>query len=143
MLAMFRLALCRPRSHSLIQLTILSKRSISTTPLALKRVTRGNMDEIFGKLEEPLTNITEADDTTVTTKKKRKRTSKKAGQEQQSPATEITGTTMTKKKKEKNLEPKSESTGSVVLDTVRKYTEQHPDCVLLVQVGDFYEVRGK
>jgi hypothetical protein len=32
------------------------------------------------------------------------------------------------------------STGSVVLDTVREYTKKYPLCVLLVQVGDFYEV---
>lgn len=33
------------------------------------------------------------------------------------------------------------STGSVVLDTVREYTKKYPLCVLLVQVGDFYEVK--
>lgn len=33
------------------------------------------------------------------------------------------------------------STGSIVLDTVREYTKKYPLCVLLVQVGDFYEVR--
>jgi DNA mismatch repair protein MutS len=32
------------------------------------------------------------------------------------------------------------STGSVVLDAVREYTKKYPLCVLLVQVGDFYEV---
>ncbi|KAI8638624.1 DNA mismatch repair protein MutS [Parasitella parasitica] len=32
------------------------------------------------------------------------------------------------------------STGSVVLDTVRKYTKLYPHCVLLTQVGDFYEL---
>lgn len=32
------------------------------------------------------------------------------------------------------------STGSVVLDTVRKYTKLYPHCTLLTQVGDFYEV---
>lgn len=31
-------------------------------------------------------------------------------------------------------------TGSVVLDAVREYTEKYPTCVLLVQVGDFYEL---
>lgn len=35
------------------------------------------------------------------------------------------------------------STGSIVLDTVREYTKKYPLCVLLVQVGDFYEVRRK
>ncbi|KAG2222914.1 hypothetical protein INT45_013545 [Circinella minor] len=141
---MFRLALSRPGPRLLIQLTTSSKRTISTTPLALKRVTRGNIDEIFGKVEEPPTNVKEVDPTTITVKKKRKCASKKAEQEQQSLATEtgteITATTMMKKKKEKSLEPKLESTGSIVLDTVRKYTEQHPDCVLLVQVGEFYEL---
>lgn len=38
------------------------------------------------------------------------------------------------------LEPRLACTGSVVLDTVREYTRQYPDCVLLMQVGDFYEV---
>lgn len=32
-------------------------------------------------------------------------------------------------------------TGSVVLDTVREFTRKYPQCVLLVQVGDFYEVQ--
>ncbi|KAI7900807.1 DNA mismatch repair protein MutS [Cokeromyces recurvatus] len=32
------------------------------------------------------------------------------------------------------------STGSIVLDTVRAYTKKYPLCVLLVQVGDFYEL---
>ncbi|GAA5798889.1 hypothetical protein HPULCUR_004296 [Helicostylum pulchrum] len=32
------------------------------------------------------------------------------------------------------------STGSIVLDTVREYTKKYPLCVLLVQVGDFYEL---
>lgn len=31
-------------------------------------------------------------------------------------------------------------TGSVVLDAVREYTEKYPTCVLLMQVGDFYEL---
>ncbi|KAI8063435.1 DNA mismatch repair protein MutS [Gilbertella persicaria] len=31
-------------------------------------------------------------------------------------------------------------TGSIVLDTVREYTKAYPHCVLLVQVGDFYEL---
>ncbi|KAI8366846.1 DNA mismatch repair protein MutS [Blakeslea trispora] len=31
-------------------------------------------------------------------------------------------------------------TGSVVLDTVREFTRKYPQCVLLVQVGDFYEL---
>lgn len=35
------------------------------------------------------------------------------------------------------------STGSIVLDTVREYSKKYPLCVLLVQVGDFYEVKGK
>jgi DNA mismatch repair protein MutS len=38
------------------------------------------------------------------------------------------------------LEFKQKTSGSIVLDTVREYTKQHPQCVLLVQVGDFYEV---
>lgn len=38
------------------------------------------------------------------------------------------------------LEPRLACTGSVVLDAVREYTRQYPDCVLLMQVGDFYEV---
>lgn len=38
------------------------------------------------------------------------------------------------------LERKEVSTGSIVLDTVREYTRKYPQCVLLVQVGDFYEV---
>ncbi|KAI8084890.1 DNA mismatch repair protein MutS [Halteromyces radiatus] len=38
------------------------------------------------------------------------------------------------------LEPKQKTTGSVVLDTVREYTKKYPLCVLLVQVGDFYEL---
>jgi DNA mismatch repair protein MutS len=41
----------------------------------------------------------------------------------------------------KALEKKEISTGSVVLDTVREYSKKYPLCVLLVQVGDFYEVR--
>ncbi|CEP08338.1 hypothetical protein [Parasitella parasitica] len=32
------------------------------------------------------------------------------------------------------------STGSVVLDTVRKYTRLYPHCIVLTQVGDFYEL---
>ncbi|KAI7893163.1 DNA mismatch repair protein MutS [Mucor mucedo] len=40
----------------------------------------------------------------------------------------------------KPLEAKEISTGSVVLDTVREYTKKYPLCVLLVQVGDFYEL---
>lgn len=39
------------------------------------------------------------------------------------------------------LERKEVSTGSIVLDTVREYTKKYPQCVLLVQVGDFYEVK--
>lgn len=39
------------------------------------------------------------------------------------------------------LAHKELSTGSVVLDTVREYTKKYPLCVLLVQVGDFYEVK--
>ncbi|KAI8363969.1 DNA mismatch repair protein MutS [Choanephora cucurbitarum] len=31
-------------------------------------------------------------------------------------------------------------TGSIVLDTVREFTNKYPQCVLLVQVGDFYEL---
>ncbi|CAM0135534.1 unnamed protein product [Umbelopsis sp. WA50703] len=31
-------------------------------------------------------------------------------------------------------------TGSVVLDAVREFTEKYPTCVLLMQVGDFYEL---
>lgn len=38
------------------------------------------------------------------------------------------------------LEHKQKTSGSIVLDTVREYTKLHPQCVLLVQVGDFYEV---
>jgi DNA mismatch repair protein MutS len=38
------------------------------------------------------------------------------------------------------LPRKDLSTGSIVLDTVREYTKKYPLCVLLVQVGDFYEV---
>ncbi|KAI8365247.1 muts domain V-domain-containing protein [Radiomyces spectabilis] len=38
------------------------------------------------------------------------------------------------------LTPRHASTGSVVLDAVREYTRQYPLCVLLVQVGDFYEL---
>lgn len=41
----------------------------------------------------------------------------------------------------KPLPLKEISTGSVVLDTVREYTKKYPLCVLLVQVGDFYEVK--
>lgn len=41
----------------------------------------------------------------------------------------------------KPLAHKEISTGSVVLDTVREYTKKYPLCVLLVQVGDFYEVK--
>lgn len=40
----------------------------------------------------------------------------------------------------KSLDKKEISTGSIVLDTVREYTKKYPLCVLLVQVGDFYEV---
>ncbi|KAG1051475.1 hypothetical protein G6F43_006315 [Rhizopus delemar] len=40
----------------------------------------------------------------------------------------------------KALEKKEISTGSVVLDTVREYSKKYPLCVLLVQVGDFYEL---
>jgi hypothetical protein len=43
-------------------------------------------------------------------------------------------------KKERSLHLKQVSSGSVVIDTVREYTKQYPLCVLLVQVGDFYEV---
>lgn len=43
----------------------------------------------------------------------------------------------------KALEKKEISTGSVVLDTVREYSKKYPLCVLLVQVGDFYEVRAQ
>lgn len=39
------------------------------------------------------------------------------------------------------LTRKEISTGSIVLDTVREYTKKYPHCVLLVQVGDFYEVK--
>lgn len=38
------------------------------------------------------------------------------------------------------LERKEVSTGSIVLDAVREYTKKYPQCVLLVQVGDFYEL---
>ncbi|CEG65600.1 Putative DNA mismatch repair protein MutS [Rhizopus microsporus] len=40
----------------------------------------------------------------------------------------------------KSLDKKEISTGSIVLDTVREYTKKYPLCVLLVQVGDFYEL---
>ncbi|KAG1452780.1 hypothetical protein G6F56_007731 [Rhizopus delemar] len=38
------------------------------------------------------------------------------------------------------LEKKEISTGSIVLDAVREYSKKYPMCVLLVQVGDFYEL---
>ncbi|CAO3600384.1 unnamed protein product [Absidia cylindrospora] len=38
------------------------------------------------------------------------------------------------------LELKQKTSGSIVLDTVREYTKKLPLCVLLVQVGDFYEL---
>ncbi|KAI8343490.1 muts domain V-domain-containing protein [Chlamydoabsidia padenii] len=41
------------------------------------------------------------------------------------------------------LEPKQTTSGSVVLDTVRELTKKHSQCVLLVQVGDFYELYEK
>ncbi|KAI8973896.1 DNA mismatch repair protein MutS [Pilobolus umbonatus] len=40
----------------------------------------------------------------------------------------------------KALEERLAPTGSVVFDTVKKYTQKYPLCVLLVQVGDFYEL---
>lgn len=45
-----------------------------------------------------------------------------------------------KKATEPVLEHVQVSSGSIVLDTVREYTKKYPLCVLLVQVGDFYEV---
>ncbi|KAI7871067.1 DNA mismatch repair protein MutS [Spinellus fusiger] len=38
------------------------------------------------------------------------------------------------------LEPKMTASGSMVLDTVREQTKLYPHCVLLIQVGDFYEL---
>ncbi|KAI9007022.1 DNA mismatch repair protein MutS [Phycomyces nitens] len=38
------------------------------------------------------------------------------------------------------LELRQVATGSIVLDTVREYTKKYPLCVLLIQVGDFYEL---
>lgn len=40
-----------------------------------------------------------------------------------------------------SLSPFERPTRSIVLDTVRSYAAKYPNCVLLTQVGDFYEVR--
>ncbi|KAI9478582.1 MAG: DNA mismatch repair protein MutS [Benjaminiella poitrasii] len=47
---------------------------------------------------------------------------------------------ITKPAEKTDLDHVEISTGSIVLDTVREYTKKHPLCVLLVQVGDFYEL---
>ncbi|KAI9278823.1 DNA mismatch repair protein MutS [Phascolomyces articulosus] len=128
---MFRLVSYR-RRFLFIPWTTLSKRTISVTPCVSKRVTRGNMDDVFGKAEP----ITAPILTTTATKTNHADASKKTPRKKSSQKNE----NESKVENKVNLEPKSESTGSVVLDTVRKYTEKHPDCVLLVQVGDFYEL---
>ncbi|KAI9499413.1 muts domain V-domain-containing protein [Zychaea mexicana] len=114
--AMLRVALRRP---TLIRAAALSKRSISNTPFLSKRVTRGSLDDVFKEVEPAPATVTE------------KQTAPRKKQQQKRKQVEAN---------DGNLEPKPDSTGSIVLDTVRKYTKKHPDCVLLVQVGDFYEL---
>lgn len=93
-----------------------------STAYTAKRVTRGLFDEIFGDdLEKPdsaaLNDLVE----------------------DLAPPGDP-NTAHKAKGKKKALEPKEETSGSVVLDAVRDYTKRHPTCVLLMQVGDFFEV---
>ncbi|KAI9320797.1 DNA mismatch repair protein MutS [Dichotomocladium elegans] len=46
----------------------------------------------------------------------------------------------TRTPKKRPLEPRLPYSGSVVLDAVREFTLKYPSCVVLVQVGDFYEL---
>ncbi|KAI8149116.1 DNA mismatch repair protein MutS [Fennellomyces sp. T-0311] len=101
-----------PRPRSILRTSHFSRRSIFVSLPIAKRVTRGTLDNVF---EPEITTPR----TPVKKKTRKRRTAETESQD---------------------LEAKSESTGSVVLDTVRKYTKKHPECVLLVQVGDFYEL---
>lgn len=92
-------------------------RSLSATSLAAKRVTSGRLEEVFEHLPK-----------------------------QESPLMPRSDPAESKGSSEKcklALEPKQNTSGSVVIDAVRKYTQKYPLCVLLMQVGDFYEVSTK
>ena len=135
---MFRIASCQP---AIIRAVTYSRRSISVSLPISKRVTRGTLDHVF-----------EPEVATPLVKAVKKRTRKRKTAEAETQDLELKSQDLELKSqdlklkpqdlelKPQSLEPKSESTGSVVLDTVRKYTKKHSECVLLVQVGDFYEV---
>ncbi|KAG2177200.1 hypothetical protein INT43_007857, partial [Umbelopsis isabellina] len=89
------------------------RRSFMTSQYCYKRVTRGKSSDILGppKPLDPSPKVTETDGILL---------NHSTGSEQ--------------------LPKLRAPTGSVVLDAVREFTEKYPTCVLLMQVGDFYEL---
>ncbi|KAG0164636.1 DNA mismatch repair ATPase msh1 [Apophysomyces sp. BC1034] len=90
--------------------------------MVAKRITRGRLEDLF-----PQDVITE-------TLKPIKETESKSPRKRRTTAQKKTD------KSSQTLSKKQAYTGSVVLDIVRECTAKHPLCVLLVQVGDFYEL---
>lgn len=86
-------------------------RGFHLSPILAKRVTRGSIHDVFDHSSSSL--------------------------RQPLPRSLLPDST---KQQPISLEPRLACTGSVVLDAVREYTSKYPDCVLLMQVGDFYEV---
>lgn len=105
-----------------------SRRSFNTCRPCSKRVTKGHAEDILtqqGKLLiPPAAAETHYDNAPTEVGKCTKHTDDKSLEKE-------TNTT---------LPLLRAPTGSVVLDAVREYTEKYPTCVLLVQVGDFYEL---
>ncbi|CAO3658285.1 unnamed protein product [Umbelopsis ramanniana] len=105
-----------------------SRRSFISCRPCSKRVTKGHADDILAPQTNPLvppaTTETHYDNTTTKTGKGSINTDNEL--------LEIESNTP--------LPLLRAPTGSVVLDAVREYTEKYPTCVLLVQVGDFYEL---
>ncbi|ORZ03667.1 DNA mismatch repair protein MutS [Syncephalastrum racemosum] len=111
-------AVCLVRTHRTRQIA----RHLHSTSSTGKRVTRGFFDEIFNNEQEkpePSALNDLVDDL--------------------APVGNTNGTQGAKGKR-KALEPRDDTSGSVVLDAVREYTKRHPTCVLLMQVGDFFEL---
>ncbi|KAI9300090.1 muts domain V-domain-containing protein [Cunninghamella echinulata] len=89
-----------------------SFRYFSSTISVKKRVTSGTTEQLLGSLNK-------------NTKVKKP---------------SLLSTNTTKQLTDKTLAPKLKTTGSIVLDAVYEYTLKYPLCVLLIQVGDFYEL---
>ncbi|KAF7726935.1 DNA mismatch repair ATPase msh1 [Apophysomyces ossiformis] len=97
----------------------LCRKHISYSRTAAKRITKGRFEDLF-----PQDAVLEASNRVKTARPRKEQTTSQDPLEKAVQA----------------LSTKQASTGSVVLDTVRECTAKHPLCVLLVQVGDFYEL---